>query len=319
VKWRDRLRNEIRLGTFIETSPPPSPDARLTVADVIKEYRSRYVNVPSRRPRAKALFDVHLDVLLDAQVPAAHGGTLALGEKAIGDVLKADIEAVRDGRRALLKTRSLVKGGECGINRLLSRARHLFAWAAAEGYATETPFKRHGITVIKLSPQAEGPRTRRFQPGDARATGTPGRAGRRRAPPEARLSASARVDRRGPVNGLPARRAPFAELGSSQRRRARHHAGARPRVGSNEDEQGPGDTGRAATRAELVMRRDGPDGQPLPLSARVFGNEVAGEPVASIRESWERTCAAAGISGLHFHDLRRGVRLSAAGVVGRPS
>ena len=27
-------------------------------------------------------------------------------------------------------------------------------------------------------------------------------------------------------------------------------------------------------RAELVMRRDGPDGQPLPLSARVFGNEV---------------------------------------------
>jgi integrase len=52
------------------------------------------------------------------------------------------------------------------------------------------------------------------------------------------------------------------------------------------------------------MRRDGPDGQPLPLSARVFGNEV-GEPVTSVRESWERTCAAADISGLHFHDLRR--------------
>ena len=29
------------------------------------------------------------------------------------------------------------------------------------------------------------------------------------------------------------------------------------------------------------------------------------EPVDSIRESWERTCAAATIAGLHFHDLRR--------------
>jgi integrase len=42
----------------------------------------------------------------------------------------------------------------------------------------------------------------------------------------------------------------------------------------------------------------------MPLSARVFGNEI-GEPVTSIRESWARTCAAAGIAGLHFHDLRR--------------
>jgi integrase len=31
-------------------------------------------------------------------------------------------------------------------------------------------------------------------------------------------------------------------------------------------------------RAELVMRRDGPDGEPLALNARVFGNEV-GDPV----------------------------------------
>jgi hypothetical protein len=37
-------------------------------------------------------------------------------------------------------------------------------------------------------------------------------------------------------------------------------------------------------RAELAMGRDGPDGEPLPLSARVFGNDI-GEPVTSIRES----------------------------------
>jgi hypothetical protein len=101
--------------------------------------------------RRKALFDVHLDLLLAAQVPVSHGGTIALGDKAIGDVLKADIEAVREGRRALLKNRPLAKGGECGINRLLSRAQHLFAWAVAEGYASDTPFKRNGVTVIKLA------------------------------------------------------------------------------------------------------------------------------------------------------------------------
>jgi integrase len=35
----------------------------------------------------------------------------------------------------------------------------------------------------------------------------------------------------------------------------------------------------------------------------VFRNDI-GEPVTSIRESWERTCAAVGIAGLRCHDLR---------------
>jgi integrase len=60
----------------------------------------------------------------------------------------------------------------------LAGARHLFAWAVAEGYATETPFKRNGVTVIKLTHQAEGPRTRRLQPG------TPGRPGQPAVPGE---------------------------------------------------------------------------------------------------------------------------------------
>jgi len=271
VKWRDRLRNEIRFGTFAKTTSTPTSDARLTVADVIKEYRTRYVNVPRRRPKAKALFDVHLDILIDAQVPAAHGGTIALGEKAIGDVLKADIEAVREGRRTLLKNRPLAKGGECGINRLLSRARHLFAWAVAEGYTTETPFKRNGVTVIKLSSQAEGPRTRRLQPG------TPARQGQPAVPGEeerllkhadqqlralivAALSTGCRRDE---LLSLTWRQITFDEQGVARALvlEAAHTKTNKARV----IPVGP------RLRAELVMRRDAPDGQPLSLSAHVFG------------------------------------------------
>lgn len=52
------------------------------------------------------------------------------------------------------------------------------------------------------------------------------------------------------------------------------------------------------------MRRQGPDGQEFPGDAFVFGNGV-GERVASIRRPWEKLLEAAGITGLHFHDLRR--------------
>jgi integrase-like protein len=56
--------------------------------------------------------------------------------------------------------------------------------------------------------------------------------------------------------------------------------------------------------AVLEMRKHSPDGCEQPASAFVFGNEV-GEPTKDIRDEWLQTCKAAGIAGLHFHDLRR--------------
>ncbi len=57
-------------------------------------------------------------------------------------------------------------------------------------------------------------------------------------------------------------------------------------------------------RAELAMRRHGPDGTEHNPDAYVFGNE-SGERVVSIRTAWKLTCERAAIRGLHFHDLRR--------------
>lgn len=58
--------------------------------------------------------------------------------------------------------------------------------------------------------------------------------------------------------------------------------------------------------ALLAMRRHGPDGVAHGGDRFVFGNEV-GERVKywRVNTAWHATCAAAGIDGLHFHDLRR--------------
>jgi integrase len=70
----------------------------------------------------------------------------------------------------------------------------------------------------------------------------------------------------------------------------------------------------ARLRAELEMRRQDPNGKDYPATAAVFG-EVTGEPIASIAKPWDVACRRAGISGLHFHDLRRefGCRLIESG------
>jgi integrase len=59
-------------------------------------------------------------------------------------------------------------------------------------------------------------------------------------------------------------------------------------------------------RALLELRQHAPDGTVFGPDAAVFGNEV-GEPVKywRVHQAWHATCAAAGITGLHFHDLRR--------------
>jgi integrase len=57
-------------------------------------------------------------------------------------------------------------------------------------------------------------------------------------------------------------------------------------------------------KAVLELRKHAPDGSEHGPGAFVFGNEV-GEPIADIRQAWQQTCAAAGSTRLHFHDLRR--------------
>lgn len=64
----------------------------------------------------------------------------------------------------------------------------------------------------------------------------------------------------------------------------------------------------------LKMIEHDPAGEPHKPSAFVFGDAV-GAKVGSPKKAWAKTCAAAGVHDLHFHDLRHeaGSRLSEAG------
>lgn len=305
--WRDRLRSEIRTGTFLDpAAPAPVPDARLTLGDVADQYLTRHVQVPTRRPRGRREMEIMVALLRRAEIPAAKGATVRLEAKPIDAITRADVEAVRTWRRseqAAGSSRPGAKGGEVGTNRLLSRLRHVFSWAIAEGHVTETPFKRGSVSVVKMETSVEGHRTRRLEPS------MPLPDGKVRDGEEARLLQHAGPHLRALIVAALSTGARLGELLSLQWSQIRR------------DEQGearwiilpPTKTktaeGRSIPigprlRAELTMRRHGPDGIEHERDAYVFGNHC-GECVTSIRTAWELTCERAGIDGLHFHDLRR--------------
>jgi len=342
--WRDRLRGEIRAGTFIDPDAPvvvAPVETRLTFGDVCDRYEKRHVEAPTRRPRARKAMMAVLDLIRSTDLPAAQGATIRLEAKPFDSFTKADIEAFRDARRAVLaagratlarakqlevqaaeaaegqeenlvhQARSLrasvtcrpgSKGGEVGINRLLARLRHVFSWAIEEGYVTVSPFKRGDVTIVHLETRAETARTRRLDPGD-----------------EEKLCAHAEPHLRALIIAALSTGCRLGELLSWQWSQIqRDDAGAArwlllpaDLTKTNEARMLPIGW---RLRAELEMRRTDPEGKDHEPDAHVFGNEV-GEPIASIKTAWRATCRRAGIRGLHFHDLRRefGSRLLESG------
>ena len=293
---RDRLRGQIREGTLTDTSAP-SPDVRLTFGDVVERYLERHVRVPTRRRAAQQIMEWHLGVLRRAEVPAAGGATIRLEHKAVTAISKADVEAVRDGRRAAATARGSTeqarpgcKGGEVGINRLLARLRHVFSFAIAEGYATETPFKRHGVTVVKLDSRVETPRHRRLEPGE-----------------EDRLLRHAGDHLRALIVALLFTGCRVGELLNLTWNQIRRDEDGKPRwlmlpaTNTKTYRLRPIPIG-ARLSAELDMRQHGPDGTAFGPEAFVFGNRV-GEKINSVKKGWAGTCRRAGISDLQIRGL----------------
>jgi integrase len=153
------IRAAILAGTFHASTSTPNAAASLTFGDVAVRYLDAYVR--SRlRPRSVEQAKYHLAALQRAEIPGANGALVRLADKPIESVTKADVEAVR----ALRRVRGIV-----GTNRLLERLRHLFNWAIGEGHIERTPFKRGGVTVVKLEKAAEQPRHRRLESGEEEA------------------------------------------------------------------------------------------------------------------------------------------------------
>ncbi|HEY1308468.1 MAG TPA: site-specific integrase [Vicinamibacterales bacterium] len=327
IAWRDRLRTEIRTGTFIEAAPSPAPttspiDTRLTFGDVCDAYLTGHVRKPTRREGGRKMMETLIGVIRRAEIPAANGTTIRLEAKPIAELTKADVEAVRTWRRDEIKagrSHAGAKGGEAGINRLLSRLRHVFNWAIAEGHLTDTPFRRGGVTVVKLERGVEYARTRRLDEAEADEVNE----GQRildhadphlRAVLVAALTTGCRI---GEILSLQ-----WHQIRRNEKGEARWIV--LPPTKTKTDESARVIPVGADLRAVLSLRRHAPDGKEHARDRYVFGNAV-GDRVKDVRRQWETAVlvahghaatrkhgkltpesrAALQAINLHVHDLRR--------------
>ena len=232
--------------------------------------------------------EIHIAVLREAESPGAHGASVKLATKPIEAITRADVEAVRTWRRlqqATGKSRPGNKGGECGTNRIVSRLRHVFSWAIAEGYLNETPFKRGPVSVIRFTTSAENARTRRLEPSITLPDGSV------KEGDEARLLKHATPHLRALIVAALSTGCRLGELLSLQWSQVRRDEKDQARWIVLEGEK----TKTAETRtipigprlrAELDMRRHAADGEDHPPTAYIFGNQ-AGEQVSCVRRAWD--------------------------------
>lgn len=313
--WRDKLRDQIREGTYVPIGgDDPATIAQSTVNDVLDRYLTDHVHRPGRRRGAVIGMESHLRLLRTTTITIGRR-RVPFGALPIRDVTTDHVEALRASRRqtmrdalALLekaksdttgkttppRVRPFDKGGESGINRLLSRLRHVFSYAIRKGIVDATPFKRHGTTMVQLATAFENGRTRRLVPGEeARLMQHAG--DHLRALIVAALETGCRV---GELLGLRWSDVLWTDEPEPKMKRfvlsADRTKTARTRTIPI----------TARLRAMMEMRRTDAAGNDHPPTAHVFGNEF-GEPVKRITKAWLLTCQRACITDLHFHDLRR--------------
>jgi integrase len=250
-----------------------SPDVRLTLGDVADRFVRAY-------PDKKHYYVV---ALRSIEVPAANGTTVKLEAKPMADVTSDDIESAANTWQARAK-----KGRNGGVDakrHLLTTARRLFNWAIKQRIARSTPFKENGVAMIDVPTSRQ--RDRRFV-GDE----------------EARLLAGADPYTKDLIVVALETGCRGGELRSLQW----HDVQEDLIVLTAEKTK----TKRKRVipvsptlRKLLDRRRIGPDGEELPTTAHVFGNEV-GEPISRrlANRWWNASLKAAKIVDLKFHDLR---------------
>jgi len=150
----EKIRIAIKEGRFGQ----PAPRQDMTLRQLVDTYIERYVDI--ERSETADDFRSGLHVICSTVLPRPTGGSAPFGEWRLSDIVTDTIERYREARRGL-------GAGIGGTNRSLSRLRALLNWGVRVGYLDQTPFKRHTVTVVKLS--RETPRSRRLQTGEEEA------------------------------------------------------------------------------------------------------------------------------------------------------
>ncbi len=317
----DRIRTDVRAGAFALPEVSTQTVAEPTLADVADRYLRDYARRDTRKPHAVRQFEIYVRLLLESAVDTGGRVRGALGAVPFRAVTRADLDIMfrarldavnaalaaarqiatlraeqRDVPADLLKSATLAgrstKGGHVGLNRFKARVRHLFNWAIAQGYRDDTPFKRHGVNVVRLDGAAETVRTGRLQPGE-----------------EDALIAVATPHLRGLLIASLSTGCRLGELLSLQWRDVQCDASGRARtlvLRAGKTKTGTLRVVPVGQRlaAVLEMLRTDPEGEVLPPDAYVFGDEVGG-PIASVKTTRRTACEKAGVVDLHFRDLRR--------------
>lgn len=315
----DRIRDEIRNGTFVRrgsrptaSALPPSPAEPAVLR--LRQLCTTYCD-DMRLRRLKSAEDEadRLTRALDTVFVRIDGTSVALGDLPANDVQRGDIRAWMQARRGAQKRKHCrcgreawatckhtwhehLAGGDVSVNRMLVRLRAAFNWAVCEEYVNRTPFKREGATTIRLL--KEQARHRRLQDGE-----------------EERLLAAASPHLQALIiAGL--------ETGCRKSELLSLQWGA-VRMDANELCLQAEDTKANRVRvlpisrrlkALLEMRRLNPRGKEHKATAYVFGTDT-GERIKSVNTAWRAACRRASITGLNFQDLRReaGSRLLESG------
>jgi integrase len=233
-----------------------------------------------RRPQASAAGKYQIRPITEAVVLGRPFGTWRAE-----DITREALDAFRQQRPLV------------AANRNLAYLRALFNWAVAGGLVPSTPFRVGHVAVVRLAREAA--RSRRLQGDEERRL----LAAARGLVPliTAALETGCRLGELLSLQWAQVRFTPRAELFlPAQKTKAK------------KDRRVPISS---ALRAVLDARRHDPAGDPLPPAAYVFGDEI-GRRRGSIQTAWELTCQRAGLTDLHFHDLRReaGSRWMDAGV-----
>ncbi|MEP7305934.1 MAG: site-specific integrase [Acidobacteriota bacterium] len=293
----DSLSKRTRELLGLPASLRPSLEV-LTVGHLLDRYRERHIVHTADEERQ----GYKIGAITRTEVMKADGRVSPFGQWLVSDVNADALERLRETRRVRgvhkRATGSNIVGGQVAANRDLRLLRAAFNWAIKVGCVEHSPFKRGTVSAVTLAKDTA--RSRRLQQGEAElllaACGT-----HLRDLVEAALETGCR-------------RGELLSLQWNQIQLTR-----RPELWlpGNKTKIGKARRIPISSRLEAILRtrRLGPDDEPFPATAYVFGNEL-GQRVLGVKTAWRLACARARIQDLRFHDLRReaGSRWMEAGV-----
>jgi len=323
----DRIRGEIRDGTFVRAKDrpaQPTPDAvdLLTIETLGKTYFKDYKNKKAGGALSKNE-QYRWDLVMRTEITRTNGVTVRFGDLDVRQITRHDIEAFKAAHLVVrtetfkdAKGREHVwrRGGPVGVNRCLGRLRSFYSWAVKDDHVMATPFKKGTETVVEM--YGELKRERRLAP----AVGENGKS------EEERLIAAANPHLAALVTAALETGCRVGELLSLQWWQVRFdlneiHLPAKKTKALRRRDLPMSQR----LKALLEMRRTDSDGQDYKAQDYVFGDQT-GARVKSVKTAWENAVLKAhgytvereatgrltpacreafAAIDLNFHDLRR--------------